>query len=227
MIVRDIINTALYDIGVVPPGSEPSDEFAAIALSELNSLLNILTVEGLMFNAFSLDTVVLIASQASYTISEISGSDFSIERPSKIHSAFIRVDNQDTTLEVFNSLNEYNQYSLKNTEGMPDKVFYHALHPTGVLYFYPTPDIAYSCHLTTEKKLSSSLITANDVMLPDEYEFMLSKNLAKVLMPKFGRTDANIIQMADYAKQTISNNNARIYLQESKFDRLITYPLCR
>jgi hypothetical protein len=56
---------------------------------------------------------------------------------------------------------------------------------------------------------------------------MLSKNLAKVLMPKFGRTDANIIQMADYAKQTISNNNARIYLQESKFDRLITYPLCR
>jgi len=227
LIVRDIINTALYDIGVVPPGSEPSDEFAVLALTELISLLNILTVEGLMFHAFTIDILTLVPAQASYTISTEVGSNFLIERPAKIHSAFIRVDNQDTTLEVFNSLNEYNQYSLKNTEGMPDKVFYHALHPTGVLYFYPTPDTAYSCHMTSEKKLSSSIITATTIISPEEYEFMLSKNLAKVLMPKFGRTDANIIQMADYAKQTISNNNARIYLQESKFDRLITYPLCR
>ena len=227
MIVKDIINTALYDIGVVPPGSEPSDEFSGIALSELNSLLNILTVEGLMFNAFQVDILVLIPNQAEYTISEISGSSFNVERPSQIHSAFIRVDNQDTTLEVFNSLNEYNQYTMKNTTGLPDKVFYHALSPTGKLYFYPTPDIAYSCHLTSEKKLSSLVITANDIMIPDEYEFMLSKNLAKVLMPKFGRTDLNIIQMADYAKQTIMNNNSKLYLQESKFDRLITYPLCR
>ena len=227
MIVRDIINTALYDIGVVPPGSEPSDEFAVLALTELISLLNILTVEGLMFHAFTIDILTLVPAHASYTISTEVGSNFLIERPAKIHSAFIRVDNQDTTVEVFNSMNEYNEYSLKNTQGMPDKVFYHALAPTGKLYFYPTPDIAYSCHVTSEKKLSSFIITATTIISPEEYEFMLSKNLAKVLMPKFGRTDANIIQMADYAKQTISNNNARIYLQESKFDRLITYPLCR
>ena len=227
MIVRDIINTALYDIGVVPPGSEPSDEFAVLALTELISLLNILTVEGLMFHAFTIDILTLVPAQASYTISTEVGSNFLIERPAKIHSAFIRVDNQDTTVEVFNSMNEYNEYSLKNTQGMPDKVFYHALAPTGKLYFYPTPDTAYTCYLTSEKKLSSFIITATTIISPEEYEFMLSKNLAKVLMPKFGRTDANIIQMADYAKQTISNNNARIYLQESKFDRLITYPLCR
>ena len=227
MIVRDIINTALYDIGVVPPGGEISDEFYSIGLSELNVMLKLFAIEGLMLNAFSVETLTLIPSQASYTISEEVGSDFLVARPSSIHSAFIRVDTTDTVLEVFNSLNEYNEYTMKSTQGMPDKVFYHALAPTGKLYFYPTPDTAYSCNLTSEKQLASSIFTTDTILFPDEYEFMLSKNLAKVLMPKFGRTDANIIQMADYAKQTISNNNARIYLQESKFDRLITYPLCR
>lgn len=227
MIVRDIINTALYDIGVIPVGEQPSDEFSAIALSELSSLLNIFSAEGLMFNAFSTDILTLIAGQSAYTISEIAGSSFDVERPTSIHSAFIRVDTTDSVLEVFNSLNEYNEYKMKSTQGMPEKLFYHPLSPTGKLYFYPTPDIAYSCHLTSEKKLSSLVITANDIMIPDEYEFMLSKYLAKVLMPKFGRNDSNIIEMAEYAKQTIMNKNSKLYLQEAKFDRLITYPLCR
>lgn len=227
MIVRDIIDTALYDIGVVPVGGEISGEFYSIGLSELNAMIKLFVIEGLMLNAFSVEILTLIPAQAGYTISEEVGSNFLVARPSSIHSAFIRVDNQDTSLEVFNSLNEYNEYKTKNTQGMPEKVFYHALAPTGMLYFYPTPDIAYSLHLTSEKQLASSIFTTDTILFPDEYEFMLSKNLAKVLMPKFGRTDLNIIQMADYAKQTIMNNNARIYLQESKFDRLITYPLCR
>ena len=225
MILRDIINTAYWDMGVVPAGSLPSEEFVEIGLNELNAMLRLFTSEGLILNAFAKATVTLITGQASYTVSDDITSNFVIPRPTTIHSAFIRVDNTDTNLDVYNTINRYDEYVSKNTQGMPGELYYHPTYLIGTIYLYPTPDTNYSLYLTYEN--ISSVFTTDTILLPDEYEMMLSKNLSKFLMPKFGRNDLNIIQMAEQAKQTIMNNNSKLYLQESKFDRLITYPLCR
>lgn len=227
MIVSDVIKTAYYDIGVIPIGETPSSDFNTIALAELNAMLKLFVVEGLMLNAFSEDILILTSSKASYTISTDVGSDLLVARPSSVHSAFIRVSSQDYNIEVYNSMNKYNEYALKSTKGMPTELFYNPTYPKGTIYLYPTPDSAYSLYLTSEKQLTSYVLTTEDTLLPAEYEMMLSKNLAKILMSKFGKYDAHIVQMADSSKETIMLKNSKLYIQESKFETAITYSVLR
>lgn len=227
MIASDIINTAFYDLGVVPIGETPPTAFTAIGLSELNAMLKLLIAEGLMLNALTEDTLTLTAGKASYTISSVVGSDFVTIRPTSVHSAFIRISSEDYIVEVYNSLNKYNDYAVKTTSGIPSELFYNPTFDKGIFYLYPVPAGAYSLYLTSVKQIAAYTAATETIVLPGEYELMLSKNLAKYLMPKFGKYDANIIAMADNAKETIMNNNSKIYLKECIFDKSITYHLCR
>lgn len=213
-----IITSAFNDLGIVPIGETVPSHYLDTGRDELNALLASWSVEGLLIPSFTQDTLTLTASKSSYTVGKTTpASDFDTEVPIKLVGAYIRDNGVDSPLGVFNNLNRYNTYPEKSTKGMPTQIFFDTV---GKIYFYPTPDKAYTLYLTSEKYLTP-FANLKETRFPDEYESALSSNLAVKLMPKFGKgkvENSLLIDIANKLKDNLLRNNSKIYVAEIVHD---------
>ena len=206
----DIIADAFPNAGVGNIGQTIPAKFITMAFDELNAMLQLWSIEGMLIPTFIQDVLTLASAKGSYTIGLTTPvSDFNTARPVKIVSAFIRESNVDTDLNVYNNLNQYNSYSEKTTQGKPGEAHYDPLNPAGKIYFYYTPDKTYSLYLTSEKYITSFATPGETITLPPETRMLLSLSLAVILMGKFGTNNALIIKRAQDAKNAFIVNNSK------------------
>jgi hypothetical protein len=110
-----------------------------------------------------------------------------INRPQRIISAYRRdINDADIPLDV-GSRKAYSDLTNKTTEGKPVQVFYDPQLTNGVLYIWPTADLATDViRFWYERVLEDFDAVTDNPDFPIEWAEALSYNLADRLAPSFG-----------------------------------------
>lgn len=197
---RGIITSAMRKIGALTKGEPISADEASDGLEMLNDLLASLSNDSLIVYARTFESFTLSGGVSAYTIG--SGATFDTVRPIKIISAYVRDAQIDYPLEIATD-EQYAGITLKTSQGRPEFINYTNAYPTATINLYPTPSIAYTLHLVTEKQLSSFTLNQT-VDLPPGWRRMLINNLAIEMGPEYGQSvPPEVIEVARESKGEI------------------------
>lgn len=195
-----IITSAMRKIGAIGKGESPSADEAVDGLEMLNDLLASLSNDSLVVYARTFESFTLQGGVSAYTIG--SGATFNTVRPVKIVSAYVRDGGIDTPLEIVTD-EQYASVTLKTASGRPEYINYTNAHPQATINLYPSPAMAYTLHLVTEKQLSTFTLNQT-VDLPPGWNRMLINNLAIEMGPEYGQgVPAEVIEIARESKGEI------------------------
>jgi hypothetical protein len=167
----DLITAAVQKIGI----DNPSPAQTASALISRN---NLISLEGADFMPPYLvsETLTLTVGDAEYTIGP--SGDLDTVRPIKIESCYLRNSaNQDFPVRCMSG-KDYSEIYTKNTEGIPNKIYFISEYPLAKIKFNYEPNEAYTAYFEFWKNFTEFATTATSVTLPNEYKEYLVYNLA-------------------------------------------------
>lgn len=209
----DIIQASFRLLGVYGTGETPSTADYTNASQALNILIkswnkkniNLWTVQDLSFT-----TVVGVSS---YSFPGVTTSPVTSYRPLRVLEAFLRDSNgNDVPLNII-SRQEYLQFGIKTTQGIPNSCYYDKQLSAGVLYLYNTPvDITHSVHLVVQRPLQDMTASSDLFDFPQEWFQAIKWGLAEELAPEYGY-NINNLQMIT-AKATKYLDDAADFDQE-------------
>lgn len=219
--VRDLIYDAMYASGVLGQGdSAPSAADANIALRRLQRMLDAWSTLQILVYAATKETVTLVAGTGAYTTASLSTPT----RPVAIDGGYVRYGDVDYTLAPLTT-DQYNDISVKATQGIPESLHYEPLMPHGTLTFYPVPSAAMVAHLDCRRPLAEGMTLNTTLALPPGYEKAIVDNLAVELCSGgFGRAvTGDMIAMAKASKELIKRANYRPLVANTVFDNWRRY----
>lgn len=212
------INRALRLINVLGNGETPDYEDSNNALTTLNDMLALWSIDKLLVYQMQESTHTLVSGTASYTIG--SGATIDQSRPARIESAFIRDSNSnDYGIEIINK-EDYDLISDKTTQAdFPNKLFYDPGFPNGTIYIYPAPSTAYTLHFVDWKPFSSFATLSTAATFPSGYNQLLVYNLAVLLAAEFNvNVRQDVTDIALYTKSKIEDLNNQFQSKKIIFD---------
>ncbi len=139
---------------------------------------------------FKTITTVNIDDDSAGELTVGSGTIIDIRRPLKIVSAFCRTSAGADTSVLIASRERYNEINDKDESGVPTKLYYDRLYPSGEIYIHPVPSIStLDLHLDLWLPFITITAAAVDtaINLPSEYLLAFRWNLAAELAPEFGK----------------------------------------
>ncbi len=179
MTAQEIIETAYRKNAIMSTSSTQ----LADGLEDLQNMLSMWSADGLIVPYFTFENFTLTASQATYTIGDDGGEDFSTVRPNRIVGAFIRISNNDYPVNVNMTRSELRNIFDKTTEGRPRRLYYDPQYPSGKIKFDQEADTTYDFHLESEKPLTNPSALATTFSIPQEFNIAMWSNLALILGP--------------------------------------------
>ena len=220
----NILYASLRALGVIYEGESASAPQIQTAKEAMNLMLDELG-DVILFATTSED-LVLVPGQASYTIG-LGGADFNTDRPTKVlDQCYVRDvsggSNVDYQVDVIGEA-EYNRIDVKDTQSIPEAVWYDPQYPLGTLTFYYVPDKAYTFHLVSEKPFAEITSLNATISLPPVYKSFLKWNTAYVLgadypgqaaLPNF----AMIARMAQRSLSIVQRINAANRVEKVQLD---------
>lgn len=133
-----------------------------------------------------------VSSSQTVTTQNITAS---FQRPLRINSGFTRISTIDYRMECRN-VEDYRLIGLKALTGPWAKIlYYQPSMPLGNIILWPNPTSAGDVHLYCDTILQSFGATSDTVRLPPGYNLGISRSLAELLMPDYGRVDETIVAM--------------------------------
>ena len=158
--VRDLIEDAFREAGVLGLGQTMKAEDYQLALRRLNGMIGQWNKKRWL--TFHLTNKTIVSKGITgYTIGP-TGDIVVTERPDKVYSASYqgrqvlgsfsndfdddfniqaRTDDGDVPLQIIRSREDYNQIRRKRQSGQPMTLFYEPSFPLGVFYLYPVPPL--------------------------------------------------------------------------------------
>ena len=214
MTVRDVITSALQELGIIAAGEDAPAEDTTYGLSSLNDLLDQWAAERLQIYARTRTTWSIVASTRDYTVG--TGGDVNIARPVYIDD--VQFEDQSPTDPVEYRLSKltddaWARVPIKTLESaLPTSWYYNPTFPLGALSFWPTPTsttlygVIYHPTAVTE---FSSLDTA--ISLPPGYRRMLIKQLALDMASAYERQPSQgLMEDARESKAVVKRANRRL-----------------
>lgn len=199
---RDIVNDAAAVLGLYAEDVALSDTSAQILLRDLNRMLDSASRERLMLHVVTLESLTLAANTASYASSLLASG-----RPSRVTGFTITLSGTTTVGTMINE-QEYDDIGYKAATGCPTVCYASMAYPTATFYFYPTPDQAYTAHLTCERPLTSALSLSTSISMPPGYEHWMVSELAMTSAGKFGaQVTPEMMRVAAAARSAIKHAN--------------------
>lgn len=207
-----IITRAMRLIGAIGKGETADDDEAQDGLTALNSMLDAWQIERLAVYQIVQNSHTWAASASSRTIGQSGSPNFSVQRPVRIDSAFIRDSNsQDYPLILLSDRTQYDSIAVKTTEAnLPNWLFYDPAYPNGTLYLYPVPSVQVTLRLNTWQTLQSFSALTTELALPPGYERAIVYNLAIEMAPEYGagtKIDPQVMLIAVQSKAAIKTIN--------------------
>jgi len=204
---RQIIESMLRKIHVLGTGSSLDATEADQALSTLNDLLSITSIQSPMVYEEKIETFSLVSGTGSYTIG--SGGDFNTVRPLKINAAYVSQGDNDYTLTMIDK-EEYSEIYNKEISTIPSKLYYNADYPLGTLFLNFLPVSVTTITLTSEKPLTQFTDLDTVFAMPPEYKMFLEFNGAVLIAPEYEREASRTVQtQAKKTKRLISVQNRK------------------
>lgn len=197
---QEAIEAALQELGILVSGGTLGSDDLAWGLGKMNRMLRSCSANGINLHYRIPESFSLVSGTPDYTIG--SGADFDTARPNKIESAFIRDAGHDYPVGV-RPISEYWDLTEKTTEDRPLKLYYYPTYPDGTIYFYFTPNSAYSVHFISQKPLLTYAAAKTEILLPGEYEDAVVLSLAIRFAPRYGKAVSGDLRLS--AKEAYSN----------------------
>lgn len=178
--VQQITNAAYLKIGK----KKPNDTDDNNALFALQDMLSLWSIEGLVVPFYVTENFTLSTGKGTYSIG-VSGDSPDLVtttgRPIRLTVAFIRISDNDHSIDVNMNKLEYANIISKSTQSKPDRVYYDPQYPNGTLKFNVECDAAYDFHLISEKPLANVSALTDTLNLPLGINQTLVYNLAIML----------------------------------------------
>ena len=221
MTAQEMVTASYRKIGIINPNSQK----LADGLQDLQNMLSLWSVKGLLVPDNVTETLTLTQGQAVYTIGDSGGADFDTVRPVRLISAFFRIDTTDFQINVKMTQLEYSRIRTKSLEIRPRNVYYDPQYPNAQLKFDYEADAALAMHLTSEKILAIPTTLATTFSIPLEYNEPIIYNLSLRLSPdKNSKIHPSVFEMAARGMEIIEGYNAVEKLSDPiQLDRAIVF----
>lgn len=176
---------------------------------DLNSMLDMWSIQRLACYQLAQDSFTLTASAASTTIG--SSATFATDRPVKIVSGRIRdSSNIDYELKII-SFEEYNRIAVKNVNSpYPRYLAYdHAFDASGYgkIWLYERPSTTNTLIIESWKALTRFSSATHNVLLPPGYEDALWSNFAIRAAAGYRAVPPEVVLIAKESKAAIKSLN--------------------
>jgi hypothetical protein len=190
-VTRDnIIDAALRTLGVIGLGETPTSEDYTNCSQALNIMIKSWAKKGFPLFVNSTETVNLVASTSSYTLTN---------RPVRVFGGRIRnTDSVDTEVLLI-SAEEYDTIGDKTITGTPNQIYYDNTL-TGTLYVYPVPDSTsadYTLYVDVQRMFYDMNSSSDNFDFPQEWYQALKWGLAAEVAIEYGID----IQLLSYYEQ--------------------------
>ena len=222
----DIVQMALKDIGALAPGEQGESAALNDAFTTLNDMLDQWSNDPMM-SYYTSEIVQNIGGLGTtFTIgSGGAGSTWiNASRPVNIVSAFVRVSNLDYPVAILD-VEEYELIGLKQLNGpWPRALYYQPTMPLGTINFWPNPSSG-EIHLFCNTVFAPFATLSDTIQMPQGYRMAMRWNLAKLLMPSYGKMNQMQVQMvSENASQGIAyiKRTNMSPQQPARFDDVLT-----
>jgi hypothetical protein len=179
----DIIKRSMRLLGVYSIGEDPTAAESADALTALNALVDTLPNSPLTIHSKTLDSITLVANQASYTVGP-SGATVTPRPVEVLDISYITYQGVDYGLSKATQ-QDYNSIDVKTIGGIPGLIYPLMDMPNITVYLWPVPSEVMTLNLWSVKALTSFPALNTVVSLPLGYEQFLAFFLAETLAPEF------------------------------------------
>lgn len=179
----DLIKRSLRQLGVYAIGEDPSADESQDCLTALNALLGSMANSPQLIYAKTLDAIALTAAQSSVTVGP-SGATITTRPVEILPESYLTLSGVSYPLDVF-TLQQYNDISVKASQGIPVGIWPQMSMPNITLTFWPVPSQAMTLNLWSNKQVTSFATLTTDVSLPPGYDEMLAYLLAEAMAPEF------------------------------------------
>jgi hypothetical protein len=212
--VRDLLEEALIEVGVLAENETISGSAASRGLTKLNGIVEQWSTDGCMIYAEAREELTFVAGQAAYTMGP-SGS-LNTTRPQVITQVGLLdvVSNPTNTLEIpmeIINVQKYSEISIKSTQStLPYYVYVNDTNPSVTLTFFPIPSNTNKAAIYSLKPLTNFTSVNETVSLPVGYRKALVYNLAVEWAESYGKSVSAMVQkIAVDSKAGIARMNHR------------------
>ncbi|MHB8084277.1 MAG: hypothetical protein ACYDHZ_00425 [Dehalococcoidia bacterium] len=221
----DILFSSLRVIGVVQ-----EEDYGDVSSYKINSAIDAMNLmldqlSDVIVFATTSEDLNLVSGKATYTMGL--GGDFNTGRPNKImDTCYVRDTvngvNVDYPLSIIGE-EQYNSIDIKDTQSIPEFIWFDSQYPLANLTFYYVPDKAYQFHCVSEKPLSEILSLTSTISLPPGYKAFLKWNTAEALAADYPAQASQpnfqlIMAKATESRTLIQRINAANRVEETKLD---------
>lgn len=205
---RDLITSALQDLGVIGSDETASDSDAEICLKALNRMIESWQNDSLLIYSILNRIFPFVDGQQTYTIG--TGGNFNTPRPVKFVDVYVRDQFGNDYPMYISNQEEWSEIITKYTDSpLPTVMYPDGDFPLQHLNFWPIPDGGgYSANLWMWQNIQEFTTLDTVVVLPPGYELAIEYNLCIMIAPKFGKTaSADIKSIAVFSKAEINRTN--------------------
>lgn len=188
--IREILTQALWKIGVVGIGNEPTDEEMSVAEFAFNAMMKSWQNDGLNLWGVASQTLTLTTA-AVYTLNPV--------RPVEILNANLKRGSIETPM-IRLTRNEYDRLPLKTATGLPTQYYYDRQKEDARFYVWPVLAVANgeSVVITYQREFDDQTDINDYPDLPGEFWEAAVYGLAARLADDFMIKDArNVIARAE------------------------------
>ncbi len=180
---RDLLTRSLRQIRVIGEDETPSAAMLNDALLDINDLIDTWSNERLfIYDVSPSGPYALTAGTPSYTLG--SGGVINLARPLQVETAFIRISSVDYGI-TWKPFDWYQGMQLKAVQARPEYCWVETAYPLSVLWFWPTPDQAYSLYIANQQILSTLATLDTAFSVPQGYLRALRLAMSCELAPQY------------------------------------------
>lgn len=193
-------------VGITAAGETPTADEANDALSDLNDLLETMSLDNLFVWGSASAPFVTVAGQATRTIGPT--GQFVTDRPVRITNAFTTVNGVDFPIEIIGQ-EEYDNITLKTQQQqIVERMAYVNDFPNGLLYMWPVPSAAVPIVIGIDRVLSSVASTATVMTFPPGYLNFMMHALGIKIAPEYGVEPMQaVVNIAQNARAALKRAN--------------------
>lgn len=186
---RDLVAEALSRAGVLVQGEALAPDDLSTALTSLNTMLDEWSLERLFIFGTYVDTLTMTPNVASYSSALLASGQRPAAKPLACNVRYSQVGSTtvDQPVEVIGE-KVYQDLVLKNTPGIPTRVWCNMTEPQATFTFWPVPYAAFVARFSVWGYLGGGVITLDtSLTLPPGYRALIVNSLAVQVCLDFGK----------------------------------------
>ena len=220
--VLDVIKDIMNLINATDMDETPTNSEVQLAIKVLNIMLDRLSAQRLMIRSTTLDSKVLTAMKATYTIGTGGVLDWNTAKPLSVLNAYVRDSSgTDTPVGLVDQITYDNIGDKSFAYGRPYVLCYdpgasqQSPNNWGTIQLYTLPDQAYTLYMESDKYLTEFVNPTDIITFESAYYEMIHYNGAERLFryfhPETKAIPNDIIELAKTSRRVIENMNAVQY----------------